>query len=53
MPKRNEEFPLDLRVFNHRGIDLFGMHRPERHSGMLHLADWFSGRLSKLEDIDL
>jgi hypothetical protein len=32
MLKRNEGFPLDPRVFNHRDIDLFGM---------LHLADWF------------
>jgi hypothetical protein len=53
MPKRNEEFPLDLRVFNHRGIDLFRMHRLERHSGMLHLADWCSGRLNSKEGIDL
>jgi hypothetical protein len=40
-------------VFNHRGIDLFGMHRPEHHSGMLHLADWFSGRPNSKEGIDL
>jgi hypothetical protein len=29
------------------------MHHLERHSGMLHLADWFSGRLNNQEDIDL
>jgi hypothetical protein len=29
------------------------MHRLERHSGMLHLADWFSGRLNSREGIDL
>jgi hypothetical protein len=29
------------------------MHRLERHSGILHLADWFSGRLSNKEGIDL
>jgi hypothetical protein len=29
------------------------MHRPERHSGILHLADWFSGCLHNPEDTDL
>jgi hypothetical protein len=29
------------------------MHRLEHHSGMLRLADWFSGRLNSKEDIDL
>jgi hypothetical protein len=29
------------------------MYRLERHSGMLHLADWFSGRLNNKEGIDL
>jgi hypothetical protein len=29
------------------------MHRPEPHSGMLRLADWFLGRLNNKEDIDL
>jgi hypothetical protein len=29
------------------------MHHLERHSGILHLADWFSGRLNSKEDIDL
>jgi hypothetical protein len=29
------------------------MHRLECHSGMLHLADWFSGRLNNKEGIDL
>jgi hypothetical protein len=29
------------------------MHRLERHSGMLHLADWFLGRLNNKEGIDL
>jgi hypothetical protein len=29
------------------------MHRPERHSGMLRLVDWFSGRLNNNEGIDL
>jgi hypothetical protein len=53
MPKRNEEFSLDPRVFNHRGIDLFGMHRPERCSGMPHLADLFSTRPNNKEDTDL
>jgi hypothetical protein len=53
MPKRNEGFLLDPRVFNPRGIDLFGMHCPEHHSRMLHLADWFSGRPSSQEDTDL
>jgi hypothetical protein len=28
------------------------MHRLERHSGMLHLVDWFSGRLNNKEGID-
>jgi hypothetical protein len=40
-------------VFNPHGIDLFRMHRLEHHSGMLHLADWFSGRLNSKEGIDL
>jgi hypothetical protein len=53
MPKRSEGFPLDPRAFNLRGIDSFRMHRLERHSGMLHLADWFSGRLNNKEGIDL
>jgi hypothetical protein len=53
MPKRSEGFPLDPRAFNPRGIDLFRMHCLERHSGMLRLADWFSGRLNSKEDIDL
>jgi hypothetical protein len=51
--KRNEGFPLDPRVFNHRGIDLFGMHHPERHSGMPHLADLFFACPNNKEDIDL
>jgi hypothetical protein len=29
------------------------MHHLEHHSGMLHLADWFLGRLNSKEDIDL
>jgi hypothetical protein len=29
------------------------MHRLERHSGILHLADWFSGRLNNKEGKDL
>jgi hypothetical protein len=29
------------------------MHRLERHSGVLRLADWFSGRLNNKEGIDL
>jgi hypothetical protein len=29
------------------------MHRLERHSEMLHLADWFLGRLNNKEGIDL
>jgi hypothetical protein len=29
------------------------MHRLEHHSGMLRLADWFSGRLNSQEGIDL
>jgi hypothetical protein len=29
------------------------MHRLEHHSGMLHLADWFLGRLNSKEGIDL
>jgi hypothetical protein len=29
------------------------MHRLERHSGMLRLADWFSGSLNNKEGIDL
>jgi hypothetical protein len=53
MPKRSEGFLLDSRVFNPRGINLFRMHHPERHSGMLRLADWFSGRLNNKEGIDL
>jgi hypothetical protein len=51
--KRSEGFPLDPRVFNPHGIDLFRMHRLECHSEMLHLADWFSGCLNSKEDIDL
>jgi hypothetical protein len=51
--KRNEGFPLDPLVFNPRGIDLFRMHHPEHHSGMLHLAHWFSGRPNSKEGIDL
>jgi hypothetical protein len=29
------------------------MHRLERHSGILHLEDWCSGRLNSKEGIDL
>jgi hypothetical protein len=53
MLKRSEGFPLDPRAFNPRGIDLFRMHRLERHSGMLRFVDWFSGRLNNKEDIDI
>jgi hypothetical protein len=51
--KRSEGFPLDPRAFNPRGIDLFRMHRLERHSEMPHLADCFSGRLNNKEGVDL
>jgi hypothetical protein len=51
--KRSEGFPLDPRAFNLHGIDSFRMYRLERHSRMLHLADWFSGRLNNKEGIDL
>jgi hypothetical protein len=44
---------MDPRAFNPRGIDSFRMHRLERHSGMLRLADWFSSRLNNMEGIDL
>jgi hypothetical protein len=53
VPKRSEGFPLDLRAFNPCGIDSFRMHRLKRHSGLLHSADWFSGRLNNKEGIDL
>jgi hypothetical protein len=53
VPKRGEGFPLDPQAFNPCGIDSFRMHRLERHSEMLHLADWFLGHLNNKEGIDL
>jgi hypothetical protein len=53
VPKRSEGFPLDQQVFNPRGIDLFRVHRLERHSEMPRSVDWFSGHLNNKESINL